>query len=473
MSRVLLCSESTYLVATGGVDTWCQMLVSGLPEIDYGALVVTPGGRRDLNRRSPSDVDVFVLPSTAAGVAQELQAAGFGTERRAPSRREIDHDLLPHIERLLTDALAPEEPQPDTAPIENLWTLFQCLDSDLCFSSPRLRRRVQAIVDAHLKVDSDEQKTAETIGALRYFLGPLRTPHLDADVVHSVTTGPVALYAIVHKRRRGTPLLLTEHGVRLREVLLEAVRRPDSQAARLHRRLQRWCARAAYREADLIATTSSFNRRWEIRLGADPATIRVVPNGIELEKFPTQTPRRGGRPTVLSVGRVSPIKDTLTLIEAAAIVRRSVPRVRFMIFGSLDEDPVYVYRCRRSIRELGLRRSVTLVGARRRGPGLYASGDVLAQTSVSESQPLSVIEAMASGLPVVATDVGGVAEVVGEAATLIPPRQPEALAVALLELLRDSRLRADLGERARRRANELSHTRVLDHYRNLYRELGG
>ena len=72
MSRVLLCTESTYLVATGGVDTWCQMLVGGLEEIDYRGLVVAPWGRRSLYRRPPAGQEIFVLPSVEASL-EEVQ----------------------------------------------------------------------------------------------------------------------------------------------------------------------------------------------------------------------------------------------------------------------------------------------------------------------------------------------------------------------------------------------------------------
>jgi glycosyltransferase involved in cell wall biosynthesis len=475
--RVLLCTENTYLVSTGGVDTWCRLLCDGLREVDFRALVLATGGRDSLRRPLPVDHEVFALPSSGSSV-DELERAGFSdvAPRLEPSSEEIVEVVLPLLERVLDELVAGDDSVPGTGWIEEVWSLFQRLDLDRCFASPALREWVVGQVDRRFggdvaPRDSPLRGDDDAVAVLRYFLSALRTPSIAADVVHCVTTGRVALYAIAQKQLHGTPFLLSEHGVSVRESLLEPPRLRSESAISFHQALQAWSARAAYSEADLVATTSLFNRRWELHLGCDPERVRVVPNGIELDLFSPVRPSAQGRPTVVSVGRVVPIKDTLNLIRAAAEVCRRISGARFLVFGSLDEDPLYVYRCRRLIANLGLRRSFLLRGSKGRGPALYSSGHVFALSSISESQPLTVIEAMACGLPVVASDVGGVREILTDAGVLVPPRDPEVLAEGLVSLLADPGRRRELSERSRLRAQQLSHTRMLDSYRDLYRGL--
>jgi glycosyltransferase involved in cell wall biosynthesis len=121
------------------------------------------------------------------------------------------------------------------------------------------------------------------------------------------------------------------------------------------------------------------------------------------------------------------------------------------------------------IRELGLGGAFTLLGWSADRSAIYRDADVAVLSSVSEGHPYALLEAMAAGVPVVATRVGGVPELVGEAGSLVPPRDPDALAAALLALLRDPELRAELGRNGRARVEErFSIERMIAAYRTLY-----
>jgi glycosyltransferase involved in cell wall biosynthesis len=471
-------TENSFPYFAGGVDTWCRMLVAGQPDADFRVLALTSRTAPRPGARRKSPCPTFLLGEPTGRIDEDLRRAGFDAvgRRREPREREIDQQLVPPLERLVEDALAGAERTPDIEPIVELWLHFQSLDFDRSFASPRLLTAVAAILDRSLPRRGGSpaalaRDPAECLAVLRYRLSGLRAPAIEADVLHPVSAGRSALYAMAQRRIHGTPLLLTEHGVHLRESLMRPPPGLGDRALLLHQALESWGVRAVYREADSIATTSSFNRRWEIRLGADPRKILVVPNGVEIERFPLRPPRRTRHPTVVSVGAVLPIKNTLGLIDAMALVREQVPEARAKIFGSVSGDRLYAYRCRRRIEDLGLERSVSLEGHSRHGPSLYADGDVFALSSVSESQPLALIEAMACGLPAVATDVGGVSEAVGDAGILVPPDPPQELAAALTRILSDRRLREDLGSRARARAEQLTHVHVLAAYRRLYRDL--
>jgi glycosyltransferase involved in cell wall biosynthesis len=286
---------------------------------------------------------------------------------------------------------------------------------------------------------------------------------------------------IAARRELATPLLLTEHGIGVRERYLRHT--PASPfARRFIAALTRLWARAGYHHADAIATPTTFNRDWQIALGADPRKIEVVPNGIVLDgrgegardgsaaASPEPSSSRGSF-TVIAVAAVRPIKDIDTLIRAAAIVTREAPRVRFRVHGVLD-DRHYVEQCRRLIEELGLGRRFELQGFNEDRAALYRAADLAVLSSLSEAHPFALLEAMARGVPVVATAVGGVPELLGDAGLLVPPRRPEALAAAILDLERDPGRRAGLGRRGRSMVEEqFSIDRMLGAYDRLYARL--
>ncbi len=169
----------------------------------------------------------------------------------------------------------------------------------------------------------------------------------------------------------------------------------------------------------------------------------VIHNGIEWpDPRPSGTERRdcgAGQGDVLvgALGNIRPAKDYPNLLRAAAVVCAARPNVRFAIVG--DQRSPLTGPLRSLIEELGLADRVTLVGFRDDPASFVASFDLFVSGSRSEGLPLSVLEAMALGTPVVATSCGGVPEIVkpGETGALVPPRDPDALAHAILRALDD------------------------------------
>ncbi|HET8651175.1 MAG TPA: glycosyltransferase family 4 protein [Gaiellaceae bacterium] len=181
----------------------------------------------------------------------------------------------------------------------------------------------------------------------------------------------------------------------------------------------------------------------------DPERTVVIPNGVDVAGMP-QARGAGGRPVVVAVGRLSPPKDFLTLVRALVELPRS--SYEALIVGDGPDR----LRVEDEIRALGLADHVRLVGDRRDVPSLLAAADLFVLSSASEGMPMSVLEAMAAGLPVVASRVGGVPELVvdGETGLLVDPGRPDDLAAALLRLVRDARLRRRLGDAGRARVEQ-------------------
>lgn len=196
--------------------------------------------------------------------------------------------------------------------------------------------------------------------------------------------------------------------------------------AHSHRRIRRTMRRAAS-----VVVPSGYLR--EIFSAYGIAT-EVVPNVVDLTRFRAAVQRPGSAHMVVT-RNLEAIYDNATAIRALAIVRRSVPQARLTIAGSGPELP----KLKATAAEAGLSEAVTFTG--RLDPdavaALYRTADVAINPSTVDNMPNSILEAQASGLPVVSTDVGGVRFIVqdGTTALLVPPRDPEAMARAVLQLL--------------------------------------
>ena len=188
----------------------------------------------------------------------------------------------------------------------------------------------------------------------------------------------------------------------------------------------------------------------------------VIHNGVPLD-----VPRRRAHPgpvTLLSVGRLRAPTDFVTLVRAMAGLE-----ARLRIAGDGPDRPAL----EAEIDRLGLSDHVELLGTRDDVPELLASSDVFVLSSDSEGLPMSVLEAMAAGLPVIASAVGGVPEAVrdGETGALVPPGDSAALARALRRLVADPALRERLGDAGRRRVEqEFSLERFEREHLELYRK---
>jgi len=232
--------------------------------------------------------------------------------------------------------------------------------------------------------------------------------------------------------------------------------------------------------ADALVAVSESVKQDLVRLGVASADkIRVVPLGLDLAHLAAELPRgvlrrEAGIPEEASlvgmVGRLVPIKDVPTFLQAARIVRGRRTDARFALVGDGEERPALESLCR----ELGLDGAVTFFGWRRDLAAVYGDLDVVVNASRNEGTPVALIEALAASRPVVATRVGGTPDLLGEGerGRLVPPGAPEALAQAVLETL-------DQSEAARRRAQagrehvmtRHSSDRLVRDVDALYREL--
>jgi glycosyltransferase involved in cell wall biosynthesis len=329
-------------------------------------------------------------------------------------------------------------------------------------------------LSAHLPYHPRLGEIALAANWLRSALVPLLFIPPKTDIVHTIVNGLAALPAWTASKVHGVPLILTEHGVYLRERYLAFSEEKDSAVVKyLRTSLYQALARLVYLHADRVLSVSEFNRQWQKEFGATPSRTQVISNGVDPSLFPELPKKAQAEPTIVWIGRIDPLKDLETLIHAFRRVSRRIDNVKLKLFGPVPKgNETYFMSLVHLIESLSLDSQISFEGPVQPANLAYQQADVVALSSVSEGFPYTLIEAMMSARAVVATQVGGVEEVVGDAGLLVPAQQAEPFAEALISLLTNAKLRFDYAQRGRRRAlSYFTLDKVTRAYDKVYQEL--
>lgn len=468
--RILMTTEGTYPYGVGGVSSWCDLLVKGLPEFRWQVLPIVAGGRL----RSP----VFELPAHAA-LAPRIdlwseELPGWRWRRRADP---AVHTGLPGV--LVRELLSWRgELRPLVEAL--VWCRLQPDGVRRAFRSQRgwdnFLDRLQEVLDEPVDEAGpapalDVPETARLYQTLYWVARAAAAPTPVTDLLLVTAAGWAVVPALVHQALHGSPLLLTEHGVYVREAYLAAARSDLGPGARFVATRLAWgLTRASYAAADVVAPVAEANALWERRLGVDPWKVRTIYNGVEVLGRPVPAPRRS---RVVSLGRIDPLKDIHTMLRVADEVVRRVPEAQFLYYGPVTEgQEVYGRSCHALHARLGLGDRFRFMGRTADPARAVQEADVILMTSISEGLPMSILEAMTHARPVVATGVGGVPEVVRGCGVLTSPGDVHGLTMAVSALLRDPALASRLGLRAYARvARTFTQKACLGAYRQLFGEL--
>ena len=488
---VLMTTEGTYPYGAGGVSTWCDAILRNTPDVQYVLLPLMMNPHIEQRYDPPQNVRRVVnVPlwgtEEPAEFISGLLFADVYDRKRLTSAAAIENEFAPLFRRFLeivdtggSDAAA------FGSVLVSLEQYFQRYDYNETFKSPAtwevFRETLERIATARVATNPRGAEhyvptlfdLTEILRWLYRFLTVLNVRIPATSVSHSTAAAFCGLPCITAKIRRGTPMLLTEHGVYLREQNLFL-----SRFKRLffckHFLLNLITAvvRANYFHADVVSPVCHYNTRWEVAHGTPQAKIRVIYNGVDPDYFsPPQAKRVDDELHVVSTARIDPLKDIETLLYVAAEVRRTHPKTRFTVHGSVaDED--YFRKCLRLRSELHLDDVVAMGEATANVVSAYHSADVVLLTSISEAFPYSVIEAMSAARAVVASDVGGVSEALEGCGTLVKPRDVAGFTSAVREFLDDPALRRSLGDRARARVlEEFRLDTSIASYLGVYRDL--
>jgi len=478
--KVLLSTEGTYPFHQGGVSTWCDILVNKLDSVDYTIYSVLMDPFVTQKFKLPKDASILKMPLWGTEEPSEHLDTPFS--KSYMSKRRTNNSIIKERFIPLFTDLVKEIVRLDKQPIRfgrtllELYRYFQQYEFKVSFKSELTWDTYKSII--RQTVDDPKNQLAEpdiycliqSLGWIYRFFNILNTPVPKAHVSHSSAAAFCGIPCVIAKLEYGTPFLLTEHGVYLREQYLSLSKREYSSFLTTFLiRLVHSVTMMNYAFADQVSPVCHYNTRWEQRFGVKPGRIEVIYNGVDQRVFKEAAARPNHTgPTVVTVARIDPIKDILTLIRSADIVRKSIPDVKYVVYGSVSV-PEYYEECVKLRDKLGLQETFTFAGHTSNMAEAYQSGDVIVLSSISEAFPYSVVEAMMTGKPVVATDVGGIKEALGSAGILVPPFGAEQIAEGTIKLLSDPEFAEQTGQEGKERAlNFFTLDKVLDLHLKSY-----
>jgi len=502
---VTLLLEGTFPMVRGGVAGWVNQLIRGLAHKRFAIIFL--GGSE-----SAYQGILYDKPDNVVHLERHY-LMDAGARLGDPAPQEGNRKAFAASDALHQYFRAPQEGDAD----HRLCEIAQMLGKHGSLSHEDFlysRQAWQQIVDYYRKYCTDPSFvdyfwSVRNMHSPLFMLARIARSMPPTRCLHAISTGYAGFLGALAHHMHDVPFVVTEHGIYTKErqidlteadwiktyddVLTHGFRQDVSYIRRLWIRFFDGIGRLTYSAANPITTLYEGNRQRQIMDGAAEARTRVIPNGIQIERF---RPLRAQTfdntaPIIALIGRVTPIKEIKTFVRAMRIVATHLPGAQGWIVGPETEDPEYAQECRDLAEQLDLGGTVKFMGFQR-------TEEVLAQirlatlTSISEAQPLVALEAMASGIPVVCTDVGSCYELVyGHAKThlsgittepdidnaggrIVPIADPGATAAALLELLEDrpawESARAVGIERVDRQYSEQL---MLERYAHLYDEATG
>lgn len=489
MSDVCLILEGTYPYVTGGVSSCVYQLIRETPHINYSILYIGANESSTGEYRYPIPKNVrlikrlflfdYDLPGKLVRLGEnfperEVEIFLKRLENGSTSGfKDLLEKLGPHLdnEDLLLSLLSSEE----------AWEFLN-----------RVYHQKFNALSAPSFIDFFYTWRFTTFPILKTLLAELPR----ADLYHSMCTGYAGLAGVLARLRFNRPFVLTEHGIYSHERRIEILQAQwlhntdtDVRAKRELPVFKDWwislfefLSLLAYENADAITTLYEGNREKQITYGASREKIRIIPNGVDFPRLSQKSDLPlPERPTVALVGRVVPIKDIKTFIKASAVAREKIPNLRVLIVGPTEEDENYFHDCQQLVELLGLQGCVEFTG-KLDVTKVYPVIDLLILSSISEGQPLVILEAFCQGCPVVATDVGSCRELIhgmtaedrslGSAGEVVPFGRPDRLGEAMARIMSDKDLRNRLGEVARTRVERYyQETITVQNYVSLYNEL--
>lgn len=466
--RVCLICEGCYPYIPGGVSSWVQMLCTQFSDVEFVIWSIAT------NREEMSEVR-YKMPENI----KELRTFYLGEVALNKKYRRVQMTAEDHQVLKALMAGKPEE-------IDWKRTLEFV---------KQYRTRLEDILmgEDFYQICLEEYDRRKSKKVFFQFLWNFRNMYFplmnilsdeipQADVYHSLSTGYAGILGSCVSYATQRPFLLTEHGIYTREREEDIIRaqwlKEDFKEIWID--FFKKMSLIAYQQATVVTSLFQVNKTLQLELGCPEEKIRIIPNGVSVETFGELAAKRTGDPARFNIGavlRVVPIKDVKTMILAFADVKDRVPAARLYIMGNCGENPEYYQECKELVQALDVQ-DVSFLGQVNVMEHL-ADMDLLLLSSISEGQPLAILEGMAAGLPFVATNVGdcrGLLE--GEngedpAGLIVPVMDSAAMADAIVYFYTHPKERLKMGQAGRRRVCERYRKEFfLKEYRALYNQLG-
>ena len=465
--RICLVLEGSYPYVRGGVSTWAHNYIQALEEHDFVLWCIGPEAKEKGNYQYdfPDNVieihEVFLDEALNVPAPKKLQKQKLFTVDEIAEHRKLLTGQLPELDVLI-----------------NLYSTKKTNINAFLMSDAFLNDVIEICETKYRYVPM-----AELFHSLRSMILPMLYMFSqdipEADVYHSVSTGYAGLLSAIASVKKEKRFVLTEHGIYTREREEEIIRAEWISPYLKQQWIDFFYMLANISYAQAGSVTSLFERAKDTQkeLGCPPEKLKVIRNGIHanrLTAIPLKEPD-----DFIDIGaivRFHPIKDIKTLIYAFYELKRTVENARLHILGGIDDEQYYI-ECMDLIRTLNIEDIFI--------PGVvnvleYMERlDFTVLSSISEGQPLSVLESFAARRPCIATDVGCCRELVegtqddrfGLSGFVVPPMHAEIMASSMKQLCLDRALRLEMGENGRKRVQKYYvHQDMIKNYMTNYKE---
>ena len=467
--KICLIAEGSYPYVTGGVSTWIQTLMKEMPEHEFIICAISADSKR-------KGKYLYELPSNLVEV-KEICLDSYVMEKGKWGRRfKLPREDLDNIASLISGN-----------ELADWGRMFDLMRSGMFANSMDfLSSKDYLDIVERLAEETDQPLPFNDLfWTVNSMILPLivtvRADIPEADLYHSVSTGYAGMIGVLAKHLHGKPLLLTEHGIYSREREEEIIKADwvKGEFKDLWIRYFYTLSSAIYNGADEVITLFHRNKEIEVELGCAEEKISIIPNGVEIGDYTElEAPPDDGIIRIGAIVRVVAIKDIKTMIHSFALVEKEIPKAELYIMGPVNEEKMYYEECLQLVASLGVNNIIFTgqVSVKE----YIGKMDMVVLTSISEGQPLAILEAMANGKPVVATNVGsckelllGKAEDDEPAGIICPVLHYEQIAEALMKLCHDSKLRKTMGRTGYERVHkDYRKSAFIERYRTLYQSLG-
>ncbi len=466
--RICIVAEGCYPYVVGGVSSWIHNLIKSFPNLEFVVLAIVAN-------RSFSGNFVYELPENVTEVHElYLEDKEWQQKKKKMRRSKLSKEDYYALRSLVLN----QEVQ-----WERLFDLFQKSSTSIedILMGEDFFRIVQDSYDLQYPqiVFSDFLWTMRSIYLPLFFTLKMEVPK--ADLYHCIVTGYAGILGSMAKYFHGSRLMISEHGIYTREREEELIKADWVQGVYKDIWIEQFrkMSNHAYERADIVTSLYERARTLQIELGCPAEKTRVTPNGVNVEMFQDIPGKQEEDLAHINIGavlRVTPIKDVKTMIQAFGYARKENEELKLWIMGPWEEDEEYAKECFDLV-ELMEIPDVEFTG-RVNVREYLGRMDFTILTSISEGQPLTILESYAAGKPVIATDVGNCAGLIygegdsfGEAGILTHIMNVDEIARAILKLAASGKRRQRMGEAGYKRVmSKYKLQDMKETYKQLYQD---
>lgn len=469
--RICLIAEGSYPYVTGGVSSWIHSLMTSMPEHEFIIYAIAA-------ERKQQGKFKYQLPPNVI----EVREVFLDAHLEEPAKWGKRYNLTEEQQRSLISLVS------GTNDV-NWSELFKLIRSNQFSNVGEFlsSKDYFDLVEHLAKTNYSQVPFTELFWTLSSMILPLftiiRNDIPDADIYHAVSTGYAGVLGALAKVINNKPLLLTEHGIYSREREEEIIKANwvKGYFKDLWINYFYTLSSSIYELSNQVITLFGRNKEIEIELGCNPNKISIVPNGIDVANYANVVRTvQDNKVRIGAIIRVVPIKDIKMMIQMFALVERKIPNVELYIMGPAEENTEYYEECLQLVEALAIQ-NIIFTGMVQIKEYL-GNLDILVLTSISEGQPLAVLEGFACAKPYVCTNVGSCSELIdgrpndgfGPAGYVVPVMHYEEMASFVIKLCRDEKLRTQMGKNGYARvAQDYKRTAFIDSYKQIYKVLGG